>query len=76
MDSETVQWIWAVVMVVFFEMFMNTAMQVPEGYLQDMRGRLIPLSQIKPMDLERSDLVVRLCESAKAEQERLRDFKA
>ncbi|WP_336939199.1 DUF3164 family protein [Acinetobacter modestus] len=54
---------------------MNTAMQVPEGYLQDMRGRLIPLSQIKPMDLERSDLVVRLCKSAKAEQERLRDFK-
>ncbi|RSN77920.1 DUF3164 family protein [Acinetobacter haemolyticus] len=55
---------------------MNQALHIPEGYRQDIKGRLIPLSQIKPMDIERSDLVERLCEAAKAEQERLRNFKA
>ncbi len=39
---------------------MNSAMQIPDGFKQDAKGRLIPESQIKPIDMERSDLVIRL----------------
>lgn len=54
---------------------MNTVLNIPEGYRQDMRGRLIPDSQVKAIDIERSDLVERLIERAKQEQLRLREFK-
>lgn len=55
---------------------MNAQTQIPEGYRADSKGRLVPVSSIKPIDLVRDDVVVRLCEGAKAEQQRLRDFKA
>ncbi|AZN69284.1 DUF3164 family protein [Acinetobacter haemolyticus] len=54
---------------------MNNALQIPNGYRQDMKGRLIPESQVKAIDVERSDLVERLIERAKQEQSRLREFK-
>jgi hypothetical protein len=57
-------------------MSMNAQTQIPEGYRADSKGRLVPVSSIKPIDLVRDDVVVRLCEGAKAEQQRLRDFKA
>jgi hypothetical protein len=55
---------------------MNAQTQIPEGYRADSKGRLVPVSSIKPIDLVRDEVVVRLCEGAKAEQQRLRDFKA
>lgn len=55
---------------------MNATVQVPEGFKQDAKGRLIPESQIKPIDIERSDLVIRLIEQAKQHQQQLCDFKA
>ena len=55
---------------------MNSAMQIPDGFKQDAKGRLIPESQIKPIDMERSDLVIRLIDQAKQQQQSLRDFKA
>mgnify|MGYP000370224106 CR=1 FL=1 len=36
---------------------MNVPVQIPDGFKQDAKGRLIPESQIKPIDIERSDLV-------------------
>jgi len=30
---------------------------IPEGYMQDAKGALVPLSKIKPIDLERDELV-------------------
>ncbi|APV35229.1 DUF3164 family protein [Acinetobacter soli] len=55
---------------------MNVPVQIPDGFKQDAKGRLIPESQIKPIDIERSDLVIRLIEQAKQHQQQLRDFKA
>lgn len=55
---------------------MNVSVQIPDGFKQDAKGRLIPESQIKPIDIERSDLVIRLIEQAKQNQQQLRDFKA
>jgi hypothetical protein len=54
---------------------LNQALNIPEGYRQDIKGRLIPNSQVKAIDVERSDLVERLIELAKQEQARLREFK-
>lgn len=55
---------------------MNAQTQIPEGYLMDSKGRLVPEASIKPIDIERDALVVRLCEDAKKKQQELRDFKA
>ncbi|MFC3172092.1 DUF3164 family protein [Acinetobacter vivianii] len=54
---------------------MNHAVNhIPEGYRQDIRGRLVPITQIKAIDIERSDLVERLINAAR-EQSILREFK-
>lgn len=55
---------------------MNVPVQIPEGFKQDAKGRLIPESQIKPIDIERSDLVTRMIQQAKQQQQSLREFKA
>lgn len=39
---------------------MNAIVEVPAGYRIDAKGRLIPVDQIKAIDIERSDLVERL----------------
>lgn len=54
---------------------MNASGQIPVGYRQDMKGRLVPETQIKAIDIERHDLVERLIGIAKVEQEKLREFK-
>lgn len=55
---------------------MNAQTQIPEGYRADSKGRLVPETSIKPIDIERDALVVRLSEDAKKKQQELRDFKA
>lgn len=53
----------------------NTETQVPNGYMQDHKGHLIPASQIKEIDLIRDDLVKRLVDEALATQKVLKNFK-
>ena len=54
---------------------MNVSVQIPDGFKQDAKGRLIPESQIKPIDIERSDLVERLIGGAKLLQQQMITFK-
>ena len=55
---------------------MNASVQIPAGFKQDSKGRLVPENTIKPIDIVRDDLVVDLVGQAKAEQERLKKLKA
>ena len=55
---------------------MNSPVRIPEGYRADNKGRLVPESSIKPIDIERDALVIRLIHAGKTEQQRLKDFKA
>lgn len=48
---------------------------VPEGYRLDAQGRLVPESMIKPIDLERDQLVLGIVEKARVLNEALRTFK-
>lgn len=45
------------------------------GYWKDASGSLIPVSKIKPIDKDRHQTVVDLCEQAKAQSTRLAGFK-
>lgn len=54
---------------------MNAQIQIPAGFKQDSKGRLVPESTIKPIDIERDALVVRLIENVKAVQQQLQQFK-
>lgn len=56
---------------------MNRAVQqhIPEGYMEDAKGRLVPVTTIDEIDLTRNDLVSELATKAKALQEQMRDFK-
>ncbi|KHA57152.1 sulfate transporter [Aeromonas hydrophila] len=49
---------------------------VPKGYRKDAKGRLIPESTIKPIDLERDKLVIAIVEGAQAQSAALTRFKA
>ncbi|VFR34687.1 FIG00506850: hypothetical protein [plant metagenome] len=54
----------------------HQAPAVPDGYMRDPQGRLIPLANIRPVDLERDDLVKRLVEKGRAVSAGLAEFKA
>lgn len=54
---------------------MTAQTPIPEGYKQDGQGRLIPIDAIKPIDLERDELVLKIVSDAKECVMRLRDFK-
>ena len=54
---------------------MNAIVEVPAGYRIDAKGRLIPVDQIKAIDIERSDLVERLIGGAKLLQQQMITFK-
>lgn len=54
---------------------MNTTTEVPAGYRQDARGRLIPEAQIKPIDLARDQLVREIVHGATALNAQLQAFK-
>ncbi len=52
------------------------AVQIPDGYRQDAKGRLIPESAIKAIDLERDQLVISIVEGARIQSDNLTRFKA
>lgn len=56
---------------------MNTAVQqhIPEGYLRDQAGRLVPVETIAPIDLARNDLVNEIVAKALELQQLMQDFK-
>lgn len=49
---------------------------IPTGYKKNAQDHLVPMSQIKPIDLLRDDVVIKAVEEAKSEQARLAVFKA
>ena len=55
---------------------MNAPVQIPDGFRQDSKGRLVPESAIKPIDFERDALVSRLIKNVKEVQQQLKQFKA
>lgn len=44
---------------------MNTPETIPNGYMQDQAGRLVPLSTVKPIDIERDKLVADIIDKAR-----------
>lgn len=50
--------------------------EIPEGYLKDAKGHLVPLEMVKPLDKARNDLVLEMVTAAKAQSEALARFKA
>jgi hypothetical protein len=50
--------------------------EIPNGYLRDAQGRLVPEDMVEPIDLERNDLVLNLVDQAKALQKEMIKFKA
>jgi aminopeptidase N len=54
----------------------SQAQTLPAGYMQDAKGRLVPISSVKPIDLLREDLVLQLVEQAKQLNQALTNFKA
>ena len=55
---------------------MNAQTQIPEGYRAASKGRLVPISSIKPIDVERDAVVTSLIGKVKATRQMLKDFKA
>ena len=49
--------------------------QIPEGYMKDGKGRLVPLDVVKPIDIERNDTVIDLVKQAYALQSKMKAFK-
>lgn len=48
---------------------------IPEGYMQDATGSLVPIAKIKPEHLEENDLVISLVAEAERLSRELADFK-
>lgn len=48
---------------------------IPDGYKEDAKGNLIPLANIREIDLMRDKEVAEMIDAAKAMQEQLRQFK-
>lgn len=48
---------------------------IPPGYWQDASGNLIPVTKIKPIDKDRHQVVIDLCEQAKKQSATLFGFK-
>ena len=53
----------------------QTEQQVPEGYRQDARGRLVPEDLIRPIDQARDELVTSIIKKAVPLRSALKDFK-
>ena len=49
---------------------------MPENYMKDAKGRLIPLDMIKPVDMQRNDLVLEIVGKARQVSDILAKFKA
>lgn len=52
----------------------TTQSEVPEGYLRDAQGRLVPMDLVKPLDIERDKLVHEIVAAAGAVQGQLQAF--
>lgn len=50
--------------------------RIPEGYMQNAQGCLVPLANIRPIDIERDALVKEKMEKIKALQAEMRAVKA
>lgn len=50
--------------------------EIPEGYMANAQGHLVPVDQIKEIDLARHELVMEKVAKAKALQKQLAEFKA
>ncbi len=55
---------------------MNKPNEIPEGYLRDARGALIPETMIKPIDRARDQLVREMADYAKLTNKALSEFKS
>lgn len=49
--------------------------EIPDGYMKDSAGRLVPIELIKPIDIERHKLVLEIVERARALNEAMAEFK-
>jgi len=49
--------------------------RLPEGYLKDSKGRLVPIELVEPIDQQRDELVLRFVRQAKALQATMKTFK-
>lgn len=54
----------------------ETVTRIPEGYIEDARGRLVPVDAVDEFDLERDKLVRSITARAQALQKEMIDFKA
>ena len=57
-------------------MKMKNEQVVPVGFMQDAKGRFVPESMIKPIDLARDQLVKELAQKAKSLRETMKAFAA
>lgn len=53
----------------------NSTPDIPEGYMQDAQGRLVPIEAIKPIDLERHKLVLEIVAKARELNAAMAKFK-
>ncbi len=53
----------------------NAAKKIPDGYMEDQQGKLVPVELVRPIDLERNEMVLELVKLAKAKSVELADFK-
>jgi len=53
----------------------NVAKKIPDGYMQDQQGKLVPVEMVKPIDIERNDMVLQLVDQAKTKSVELAAFK-
>lgn len=49
---------------------------IPDGYMQDQAGRLVPLSTVKPIDIERDKLVADIINKARTLNGQIATFKS
>lgn len=54
---------------------MNEQLNIPEGYLKNNLGHLVPVENVEPIDLQRHDLVLEMVQKAKDLQSTMRKFK-
>lgn len=54
---------------------MNVETKIPDGYMQNAAGHLVPISKIKEFDLERHKLVQDIVRKAKALQQQMQVFR-
>lgn len=55
---------------------MTNATNVPDGYMKDPQGRLVPTSTIRPLDLERDHLVQKIVAQGRKVSAEITAFKA